>query len=968
MDYTHFFEGLRKQLDGELLLDEMSRVLYSTDASNYRIEPLGVLLPRTARDVQIAVSRASQFGVPVLARGGGSSLAGQTVGAALVIDCSRHMNRIVEIDAPGRRARVEPGVVLDRLNREAPKHGLMVGPDPASGNRATLGGMVANNSTGTHSILYGNMIDHVVAAEVVLSDGTPVRFADTDRSEWIGRKKAPGLEGAIYSALDAFIATKAKTIRSDTPKHWRRNSGYRLETLLDETRNLARLLCGSEGTLAVMTEIEIALVPRPAETALAIVHFKTRREALEAVTTILETSPSAVELMDGVAIKQARRSAGFADQMGFIEGDPGAVLITEFYGESGDDLDASLSELAKALHYAGQGYVTRKIVDKADIRDVWNVRKEMLGLVMGVTGDYKPVPFIEDASVPVEHLASYIEELDAYIKGRGTRVAYYAHASAGCLHVRPFLNLKDGREVQKMQDISLASMELVRRFGGSVASEHGDGLARSWLNQHFLGEDLYGACLELKKIFDATGILNPGKIVEAPEMTRDLRYGADYATMPVETIMDFSEFGGFAATLELCNGNGACRKLDSGTMCPSFMVTRDEEHSTRGRANALAASLSGVLGPGSLTSRRMYEVMDLCIQCKGCKTECPSNVDLARLKTEWLARYWQDNNVPLRTQMFATLPELARSLTPGRARVVNWVNRRKSSRWFMDKFMAISRERTFPPFAERSFVSSFSSMKNSDDRPEVVLFPDTFNNYLEPHVAMSAAAVLERVGYHVVVPERPVCCGRTYLSKGLVSDAQRLAIETVDVLYPYAERGLAIVGLEPSCILTLRDEFLVLLPGEARARKVAERAMTFEEFVDEDDEHLFEKGLWHDRSETPVLIHGHCHQKALSKTDSSVRCMQTSGYQNVEVADSGCCGMAGSFGYEREHVAVSKKMAELRLVPAVNALPPDAVIAAAGTSCRAQIRDLTGRQPLHPAEIMLRALQHGLSPSSQDDG
>lgn len=959
MEYKHFFEGLQRQLEGELLLDEMSRVLYATDASNYEIEPLGILLPASVADVERAVASAAQYGVPVLARGGGSSLAGQTVGAALVVDFSKHMNRIVEVDAEKRRARVEPGVVLDTLNSEAARHGLMVGPDPASGNRATVGGMVANNATGTHSILYGNMIDHVVSAEVVLSDGSRASFGELSQAEWVRMKDAEGLEGAVYRALDGFIRRNADTIRRDTPRHWRRNSGYRLESLLDESRNLARLLCGSEGTLAVMTEIEVALVPKPTRTAVAVVHFHTRHEALEAVTTILRTGPSAVELMDGVAIKQARRSPGFAGQMGFIEGDPGSVLLTEYSGDSDKELRRSLAALAKALAASGQGYKTLELFDERDVRSVWNVRKEVLGLVMGVTGDYKPVPFIEDASVPVEHLASYIEELNRYIEGRDALVAYYAHASAGCLHVRPFLNLKDAAEIEKMKDISLASMELVRGFGGSVASEHGDGLARSWLNRPLLGEALYAACVELKGIFDPTGILNPGKIVEAPEMTHDLRYGSGYATIPVKTVMDFSDLGGFAASIEMCNGNGACRKLDTGTMCPSFMATRDEEHSTRGRANALRAALSGRLEPEALTSRRMYEVMDLCIQCKGCKAECPSNVDMARVKTEWLSKYWEDNGAPLRTKIFASLPRMAREMTPGRARLVNWVNGRKMSRWAMERFVAISSERAFPAFAEHSFVSSFAETDAPGDRPEVALFPDTFNNYFEPHVAMSAAAVLQRAGYHVVLPARPVCCGRTYLSKGFVSEAQRLAIDTVDALFPYADRNLRIVGLEPSCILTLRDEFLALLPGERRARRVADRVMTFEEFVASDEDGLFGSGGWPDRGQTRVLIHGHCHQKVLSGTSASVECMKKSGYSQVDVVDSGCCGMAGSFGYEREHLAVSRKMAERRLVPAVKSLPEDAVVAAAGTSCRAQIRDLTGRQALHPAEIMLRSLRDG---------
>ncbi len=954
--HSHFFEELGRRIRGDLKLDTMSKALYSTDASNYQIMPVGVVVPRTVEDVSITVETAAQHGVPVLARGGGSSLAGQTVGEAVVIDFSVHLDRIVEVNGEQQWVRTQPGIVLQRLNAAVAEYGLMVGPDPASGDRATVGGMVANNSTGTHSILYGNMIDHVLAADVVLSNGDMAVLGAVSNEQWAARKAGESLEGAIYRKLDGLAARGADVIREDTPKHWRRNSGYRLETLLQEPRNLAKLICGSEGTLAIVTEVVIGLVPRPKMTALGVAHFKSRSDALRSVTGILSTDPSAVELFDGVAIHQARKAPGFADRMGFVQGEPGAVLIVEYYGESVGQLEESLDKLIKKVGSTRKAYAVHRLTDKSEIKNVWDVRKEVLGLVMGITGDYKPVPFIEDASVPVEHLADYIEELDRYVVGTGTRVAYYAHASAGCLHARPFLNLKKGDEINKMRDISLASMELVRRYGGVVSSEHGDGLARSWLNEPFLGTELYSLCREVKHVFDPTGILNPGKKVDAPDMGEDLRFGADYRTEKVSEILDFSPVGGLTAAVEMCNGNGACRKLDSGTMCPSFMVTREEEHSTRGRANALRAVLSGHLPADAMSGKRMFEVMDLCVQCKACKTECPSNVDMARLKTEWLARYWQEHSPSLRTRVFARLPKTARRLGPKSAATLNWLNRAKLSRKLLEVTVGVSAERPLPAFAAEPFTEWYRKRTGRSGGPEVVLFADTFNNYLEPEIAQAATEAMERVGYRVILPEGPVCCGRTYLSKGFVVDAQRIAIETVDALWPFAQRGIPIVGLEPSCILTLRDEFLALLPGERRAVKVAASVQTFEEFVARDKQKLFRSVSWPRSSSAHVFVHNHCHQRSLVGNNASVSCFHRCGFSHVDVPDTGCCGMAGAFGYEKEHVAISRSMAERRLAPSVRSLPADTIIVAAGTSCRAQIVDTTGREAFHPAQVIRKAL------------
>ncbi len=952
-----FADALRARVQGSVHTDSMTRALYATDASLYKMMPRAVLVPRSVEDVQAALTCAAEYRIPLLARGGGSSLAGQTVGPGLVIDFTVHLNRILEINPAERWARVQPGLVLDTLSSALLPHGLMVGPDPASSNRATLGGMMANNATGTHSILYGNVINHIRDAHLLLADGSPAHARPLSEDAWAAARERPGLEGRIYDSLDTLITERGDVIERDTPRHWRRNSGYRAEYLLQRERNLAQLLCGSEGTLAVTTDLTIGLVERPRRTALGVVQFRTRREALLATPTILETKPSAVELFDGHALEMTRRAAGYAHLLTFIEGDPGSVLFVEYYGDTEAELKARVEDLRLLMARTGHGYATVPAFTAQQIRNVWTIRKEGLGLIMGVEGDHKPVAFIEDASVPVEHLADYVDELEALVAETDTKMVLYAHASAGCLHIRPFINTKDAREVWKMRDIARGSMELVRRFGGAVSSEHGDGLARSWLNEPLLGPELYETYRQIKRAFDPENLLNPGKVVDAPPMTENLRMGPQYRATPMNEVMDFSDHGGFVSLVELCNGNGACRKLESGTMCPSFMVTREEQDSTRGRANALRAAMSGEIPAEEMTGHRMWEVMELCVQCKACKTECPSNVDMARLKTEWLGKYWEANGISQRTRLFGHMPALSRRIadTP-LAGTINWMNKRVAVRKTMEKALGISAERMLPPFATQSFSTWFGHQSWRTGGRPVALFADTFYNYHHPEVGRAAAEFLDRTGYSVTVPDPRACCGRTLLSKGLVADAQRQALETVELLYPIVQAGMPIVGMEPSCILTFRDEFLSLLPGDPRARALAKATLTFEEFVAEEaDSGRFDRTRWK-REPHEVLLHGHCHQKALVGTAPAERCLSLPTGFAVTTVDSGCCGMAGAFGYEKEHYDISIRMAERALAPAVRASAPETIIAAAGTSCRSQIHDTTQRQPLHPAEILRNAL------------
>ena len=975
-----FLADLAPRVTGELRTDTYSRLLYSTDASIYQVLPHAVFIPRTAEDVQAAVTLAAERAIPIVPRTAGSSLAGQAIGEALIIDFSRHLDAVLELNPEESWVRVQPGIVLDELNLYLKPHGLQFGPDPASSNRAAMGGIVANNSTGSHSILYGMTADHVLELETFLSDGTPAHLgpvADADLEQY---RRRPGLEGRLYRGVAELARDNVDTILAGTPKHWRRCGGYNLDRFVDGASfryprdprfNLAKLICGSEGTLAVMTELKLGVVDLPVRTGLAVVHFDSLYEALSSVPAMLETRPSAIELLDNLGLTLCRGVPQYARLLStFVDGDPDCVLITEFRGETDAELRARVDELQH--HLARQGVKTRTVaaIEPAVQSNVWTVRKVGLGLMMSIKGDYKPIPFIEDAAVPPQHLADYVTEIQRFCGDIGVeRVAMYAHASAGCLHIRPLINAKLAGDVEKLPQISSFAVELLGRYGGAWSSEHGDGRARSWLNEQFFGRELYQLYRQVKGLFDPAGILNPGQVVDAPPMTRDLRYGADYRVLQQREHLDFSTDQGFDRAVEMCNGAGICRKKTEGTMCPSFMVTREEEHSTRGRANLLRAAMSGQLPAEELTGERLYAAMDLCIECKACKAECPSSVDMAKIKFEYLARYYAANPVPRRARFFADIARASRASSGWRAPLVNALLGAAPVRWLLERALGISRQRTLPRFAARPFTQWFASRGQAapaagangshaaaatgSGARSVVLFNDTFNTYNDPEVAIAATEVLEAAGYHVVLPGH-WCCGRPMVSKGMVEQARAAARDTVDKLHPLVAQGMPVVGLEPSCILTLKDEYLSLLPDDSKARAVAGAVMTFEEFVTAEAE-AGRFALQFRPQTGRVLLHGHCHQKALVGTGPSRRTLELAGFA-VDEVDSGCCGMAGSFGYEAEHLEVSLAMAERRLLPAVRAADPATVIAAAGTSCRSQIAHGCPRKALHPAQILRGAL------------
>jgi FAD/FMN-containing dehydrogenase/Fe-S oxidoreductase len=972
-------EELQGHVEGEVRFDAWNRMLYATDASIYQIMPLGVVCPRSPADVRATIEACARHQIPILPRGGGSSLAGQTVGEAVVIDFSRHLDAINSIEAETGRVAAQPGISLTRLNDAVAGSGLMYGPDPASADRATVGGIVGNNSTGAHSTLYGMTVDHVQRLKVVLADGTPAVFEEVSWDEAVGRAGGNGREedrsadrvATIYREVVRIAQTHSREIEEATPQTWRRVGGYNLDRIRPgKPVNLAHVVTGSEGTLCTILEADLGLVHRPPGTGLLVLSFDSLLSALATVPSLLEEGPSAVELLDALLIELCRTSPEYARRLTFVEGDPEAALIVEVYGESEQGCHEHLKRLATAAERSAEGAVgVRLISDPVEQDNVWAVRKAGLGLLMSKRGDFKPIPFIEDTAVPPDRLRAYIADVLEILGSHQTEAAFYAHASAGCLHIRPLINLKEATEVRKLEELSTAISGLVTAYGGAMSGEHGDGLARSIHNPTIFGDEVYGLFERLKDAFDPDGIMNPGKIVRAAPMAESLRFGPTYKTMSVATHFDFTADGGFDRLAEMCNGSGACRKLYAGTMCPSFQATREEEHSTRGRANALRAVLSGTVEADGLGDRRLFDTMDLCLSCKACRSECPSGVDLTRLKTEFLAHYHQIHGVPIRARLFGEIASVSR-LGSALAPLSNHIASLGPLRALLERGLGIDRRRTLPMFHRQTFRRWFGRHLARDgrstnrekgprgDRPAVWLLPDTFTNHNEPHIGIAAVRLLEAAGVEVrMLPVPGGCCGRPQLSQGLVGRAQKLAERNVRVWSRLADARTPIVGLEPSCLLTLRDEYPDLVPGDA-SRRLADSAFMVEEWLDRESsicDRLEFRPPTH-QDEERILIHGHCHQKALAGTGALERILSCLPGTSCQEAEAGCCGMAGSFGYEPDHYDLSMRVGSDRLFPAVEALGGQGIVAAQGTSCRHQIVEATGRKAFHPVEVLAKRL------------
>ncbi|MBI4336982.1 MAG: FAD-binding protein [Chloroflexi bacterium] len=946
---------LRRAIRGEVRFDRYSRVLYSTDASIYQMMPLGVVVPAGPEDVVATVQACYAAGVPLLPRGGGTSLAGQTVNHAVVLDFSKYLDRVLEVHAEERWARVQPGITIDELNAHLRPVGLWFTPDPTTSNRACVGGAIGNNSCGAHSIVYGKTVDHVLELAAVLSDGSTAPLRQLSPSEAEAKLALPELEGQVYREVQHIAQEYRDDILRGFPRIPRRVSGYNLELLLEGPLNLAKLLVGSEGTLAAYTEAKVHLEPLPRSRGLIILHFRTLHESMEATVALLPLRPAAIEMVDSTIVQQARRQLALARRMGFVQGDPGGLLIVEVFGDSETEVRAKLEGVQRHAQQEGLGYASALAVTPDEQAAVWAMRKGGLGLLMGIKGDAKPLPFVEDTAVAPQRLPGYVRRFDEIVRANGTTAAYYGHAGDGCMHIRPVVNLKLQEGVGRMARIADEISDLVKEFAGSLSGEHGDGIVRGVFTEKMFGPWLYQAFRQLKAAFDPRGIMNPGKITDCPPMTENLRYGPVYRATTINTHLDFSSALGFDRAVELCNGIGACRKVLGGTMCPSYMVTREEEHSTRGRANALRAVLSGLLPPSEFTSRRLFEVMDLCLECKGCKAECESGVDMAKLKYEFLAHYREAHGWPMRDRLFADIARLDR-IGSALAPVSNWAVTSPVARWGQ-ALMGIHPRRALPLFARPTFQAWFrkhAPRPGAGKQDSVALFADTFMDYNYPSVGIAATRLLEATGYQVVVPLKR-CCGRPMVSKGMLERARQHARYNVDLLYPLAEQGVPIVGCEPSCLLTLRDEYPDLLPGDARARKVAEMALLLDEFlVRQADQGKL--GLTFRPFEGTVLFHGHCPQTALVGVAASVKALKLVPGTQVEAPDAGCCGMAGAFGFETEHYEVSMKIGERRLFPAVRA-NPGARVVVTGVSCRQQVEHGTGVRPLHLAEFLAGQLQ-----------
>lgn len=1028
-------DGLRRDLEraitGEVRFDSVSRALYSTDASVYQIRPIGVVIPRTQDDIVRIVELCDRYRCPLTMRGGGTSQAGQAIGEGLNVDTSKYCNRLIEVNVAERWAIVEPGIVLDELNAQLKQHGLRFAPDISTASRATLGGMMANNSSGARSVLYGKTIDHVLEQWVVLADGTQAHFRPVSREEADRIGRGASIEAAAYREVLRLSREHADEIDRRYPKILRRVGGYNLDAFVEAARDerasavadgvvadgveatsatvdMTRMMVGSEGTLGVVLKAKVRLVPLPKAKAVLAIQFKELLEALEATPAILAHSPSAVEVMDGFILENTRQSAAL-DRMRrtFIDGDPGALLCVEFYDDTDAALPPRLQALEADLRARGYGYRYFHALDLAAQQRIWSLREAALGLSMAMREEAKSISFVEDTAVAPERLRDYIDRFLALIKKHGTSAGIYAHASVGCLHVRPVVNLKTDAGVKLFEALATDVSDLVLEFGGALSGEHGDGLVRSPFMRKMFGPVLYEAFRDIKRTFDPHGIFNPGKIVDAPPMTENLRYGAGYVTPNPSTYFDYSEYGGLGGAIDMCSGLGACRKKIDGTMCPSYQATREENDVTRGRANVLRLALAGTLNAASLSGSQVRGLalrspkgeggfagsqdvragsngrvddallsdedvkatLDLCLECRACKAECPVGVDVARYKSEFLARYWARYGTSMKARALGHVAELAALASPV-APLANAIARSTPVRWLNEKLLGIDSRRLPPKWVSRSFEKQFRSRRANANSakaglpalpappalPGLFVFRDTFTNYYTPSIGMAGVDLLERCG-HTVDLAPNVCCGRPLISQGLLDEARQRATENTERLYPLAERGARFIFFEPSCLSALKEDVPDLLRGAAqqRARRVAEACVLFESYV----EHAWQAGelaLPLQAGPTKVLLHGHCHQKSLGQVAPAKALLSRIPGATVVDLDAGCCGMAGSFGYTKDHYDVSKAIGERRLLPSARAMESTAVLVASGMSCRHQVDDFADVRAMHPAELLQRLL------------
>lgn len=969
-------QKLESKFSGDIFTDESTRIMYSTDASAYREIPVAVVYPKTKQDIKLLISFASQNNTSIIPRTAGTSLAGQVVGGGIIADVSRYMTKILEINTKERWVLVQPGVVLEELNRYLEEFGLFFGPETSTANRCMIGGMVGNNACGTHSLIYGSTRDHTLELETVLSDGSEVTFKSTDVSD-INRKVSHNtLEGRVYkNILDTLNNEDNKqSILREYPdiKLRRRNTGYALDLLLnmkpfneDGNRfNFVKLLAGSEGTLAFSTAIKLNLVSLPpANKALVCVHLKSVSNALKANLIALKHKPVAVELMDNIILELTKKNIAQEKNRFFVEGDPGAILIVEFAEEDPNEIVRKYQSMEEEMRSKGYGYHF-PLIQNGDIKKVWDLRKAGLGILNNMAGDDKPVPVIEDTAVNPEQLPSYIAEFDEILKKYDKTCVYYAHISTGELHLRPILNLKDPKDVEIFHTLAEESARLVKKFNGSLSGEHGDGRLRGEFIPLMVGDKIYGLFQELKKVWDPKNIFNPGKIVNTPKMNTHLRYDPKIQARKIDTYFDFSEDQGILRAAEKCNGTAACRKtaVIGGTMCPSYMATHKESQSTRARANILREFLTISKKENPFDHKEIYDVMDLCLSCKACKSECPSSVDVTKLKAEFLQHYYKSHGIPFRTLLIANFSKLNKvgSYVPF---IYNFFTQNSITSYLTSFITGFSSKRKLPKLNNITLDSwlkiNSKVMGSNFPNGSVYLFNDEFTKYNDTAIGIKAITLLSKLGYKVIIPNHYESA-RTYLSKGLVLKAKNIANQNIAMLSNIVSKDKPLVGIEPSAILALRDEYIDLADDDKRekAKVLAENSYMLEEFLMQEMElgHISKDQFTN--SQRKIKLHGHCHQKALASTSPTKFVLNFPSNYTAEEIPSGCCGMAGSFGFEKEHYNLSMEIGEMVLFPAVRKTDENTLIVASGTSCRHQIKDGTGRRSYHPVEVLHDALRN----------
>ncbi len=968
------FEELRNIIKGEVFTDSLHKNMYATDASAYREIPQAVVFPKDFEDIKSCIEFANQYKTTIIPRAAGTSLAGQVVGKGIVIDITRNFNKILEINPEEKWVRVQPGVILDELNMELAKYGLFFGPETSTSSRCMIAGMVGNNSCGAHSLIYGSTRDHTLELKCILSDGSNASFKALRKNEFEEKLKLQNLEGDIYRFLFAKLSDPILQNEIDKqypdPRVKRRNTGYALDLLLNtklfdkssEKFNICKLLAGSEGTLAFTTEIKLNLVNLPPKNkALVCVHTRTLTEVFKANLIALKHKPTAVELMDKTVMDLTKENITQQRNRFFVEGDPEAILIVEFANNNIEALNHGIEAMIAEMRSLSYGY-SYPVVTGPDISKVWALRKAGLGVLSNMVGDYKPVPVTEDTAVAPEVLPEYMDDFANLMKKLSLECVYYAHIGTGELHLRPIMNLKDPKHVELFRTVALETAKLVKKHRGSLSGEHGDGRLRGEFIPLMLGDTIYNLFKELKNTWDPNSVFNANKIVDTPPMNSNLRYVPGKDTREINTIFDFSKTGGFLRTAEKCNGSADCRKshVIGGTLCPSFQVTRDEKNLTRARANMLREIITNNEKQNPFDSKELYEILDLCLVCKACKSECPSGVDVAKMKMEFLQHYYDAHGIPLRSRAIAYLPRVHK-IGSAFSGIMNFFMKNKMSSGIVKKLIRFAPQRNFPLMQKISlnkWIKRNSEILNPEKPIKTIyLFNDEFSNFLDSNVGIAAILFFNKLGYKVIVPHTKESA-RTWLSKGLIRTAQKIINRNIDTLKDKVSENSPLIGLEPSAILGFRDEYpdLAYPENKEAALKLSKNAYMFEEFVEKEFKSGNIKSEMFTDKECKLLFHGHCQQKAIATTECTKTVLSIPKNYNAEEIPSGCCGMAGSFGYEKEHYKISMDIGEMVLFPAIRKADKKTIIVAGGTSCRCQIKDGTGVDALHPAEVLYDAL------------